>query len=400
MQALLVMGAALAFGGLLYLYFERTISGKALKASAINPVGARIVGISTARTGTIAYTLGSLLGAISGLLIGPMATLYYDSGFLIGLKAFIGAIIGGMASYPLTAVGAILVGVLESFASFWSSTLKDTIVFLGADPDPRLAVAREPPPRERGRGGGDRVSPAVHRLLIGLAVVLLALVPLGASAFAITLMNYIGIGAIVALGLVLLTGIGGLTSFGQAAFAGIGAYASAWLSTSMGMSPWLGLMLALVTTGAAALAIGAITLRLGGHFLPLSTIAWGIAIYSLFANIPGLGQHDGIANIPPIAIGPVSLAANGAIYYLIWGLLGLAMWLVTNLLDSREGRTVRSLRGGQTMLGSLGISMFRQRLVIFVIAALLAAVSGWLFAHMSRFISPSPFEVRPVSSIC
>jgi ABC-type branched-subunit amino acid transport system ATPase component/ABC-type branched-subunit amino acid transport system permease subunit len=239
------------------------------------------------------------------------------------------------------------------------------------------------------------VSPAVHRLLIGVAVLLLALVPLGASAFAITLMNYIGIGAIVALGLVLLTGIGGLTSFGQAAFAGIGAYASAWLSTVMGMSPWLGLLLALLTTGVAAVAIGSITLRLGGHFLPLSTIAWGIAIYSLFANIPGLGQHDGIANIPPISIGPVSLAANGAIYYLIWGILGLAMWLVTNLLDSREGRTVRSLRGGQTMLGSLGISMFRQRLVIFVIAALLAGVSGWLFAHMSRFISPSPFEVRP-----
>jgi len=128
-QAVLVVAAALAFGGLLYLYFERTISGKALRASAINPVGARIVGISTARTGSIAYTLGSLLGAISGLLIGPMATLYYDSGFLIGLKAFIGAIIGGMASYPLTAVGAILVGLLESFASFWSSTLKDTIVF-------------------------------------------------------------------------------------------------------------------------------------------------------------------------------------------------------------------------------------------------------------------------------
>ena len=235
----------------------------------------------------------------------------------------------------------------------------------------------------------------MHRLLIGIAVLLLACVPLAASAFAITLMNYIGIGAIVALGLVLLTGIGGLTSFGQAAFAGIGAYASAWVSTAMGQSPWLGLVLALVTTGFAALAIGAITLRLGGHFLPLSTIAWGIAIYSLFANIPGLGQHDGIANIPPISIGPLSLAANGAIYYLIWGILGLAMWLVTNLLDSREGRSVRSLRGGQTMLGSLGISLFRQRLVIFVIAALLAAVSGWLFAHMSRFISPSPFEVRP-----
>jgi branched-chain amino acid transport system permease protein len=128
-QAILVVAAAMVFGALLYVYFEHTMSGKALRASAINATGARIVGISPARTGTVAYTLGSLLGGISGLLIGPMATLYYDSGFLIGLKAFIGAIIGGMVSYPLTAAGAILVGLLESFGSFWSSTLKDTIVF-------------------------------------------------------------------------------------------------------------------------------------------------------------------------------------------------------------------------------------------------------------------------------
>ncbi len=128
-QAILIVAAAAALGGLLYLYFERTISGKALRASAINQTGARIVGIRPSQTSAIAYTLGSLLGGISGLLIGPMATLYYDSGFLIGLKAFVGAIIGGLASYPLSALGAILIGVLESFASFWSSTLKETIVF-------------------------------------------------------------------------------------------------------------------------------------------------------------------------------------------------------------------------------------------------------------------------------
>jgi ABC-type branched-subunit amino acid transport system ATPase component/ABC-type branched-subunit amino acid transport system permease subunit len=236
---------------------------------------------------------------------------------------------------------------------------------------------------------------SLQRLAIGSVLVAVLVAPLVANAFTITLMNYIGIGAIVALGLVLLTGIGGLTSFGQAAFMGIGAYATAWMTTVVGASPWLGLLFALAATGLAAGVIGAITLRLGGHFLPLSTIAWGIAIYSVFANIPGLGQHDGIANIPPIAIAGFSLAANEAIYYLIWIILGLSMVLVTNLLDSREGRAVRSLRGGQTMMGSVGVSLFRQRLVIFVIAALLAGVAGWLYAHMSRFVSPSPFEVRP-----
>ncbi|MCA0424822.1 MAG: branched-chain amino acid ABC transporter permease [Proteobacteria bacterium] len=128
-QTLLVVLAAAAFSGLLYLYFERTISGKALKATSSNRLGARLVGIRPQVTGTIAYLLGGLLGGVSGLLIGPVATLYYDSGFLIGLKAFVGAVVGGLASYPLTALGAIAVGLLESFASFWSSQIKETIVF-------------------------------------------------------------------------------------------------------------------------------------------------------------------------------------------------------------------------------------------------------------------------------
>ena len=133
-QVLIMIGAAALFSGLLYLFFDRTINGKALRATAINRVGARIVGIRPARTSTIAYILASLLGGISGLLIGPVATLYYDSGFLIGLKAFVGAIIGGLASYPLTALGAIFVGILESYASFWSSTLKESIVFAALIP--------------------------------------------------------------------------------------------------------------------------------------------------------------------------------------------------------------------------------------------------------------------------
>ncbi len=236
---------------------------------------------------------------------------------------------------------------------------------------------------------------ALTRLVPFAGLFVVALLPMVAAPFTITLMNYIGIGALVALGLVLMTGFGGLTSFGQAAFVGIGAYATAWVTTVHGLSPLLGLGLALLLSGAVAMLLGVITLRLGGHFLPLSTIAWGIAIYFLFPNIPGLGAHDGIRGIPPITLGPLSFAANWAMYYLIWGLLVLAMWGVANLLDSREGRAIRSLRGGATMIASLGVDLFRMRLVIFLIAALLAGLAGWLYAHMSRFISPSPFDIRP-----
>src|SRR5262249_13753281 len=213
------------------------------------------------------------------------------------------------------------------------------------------------------------------------------------SAFSITLLNFIGIYAIAVLGLVLLTGIGGMLSFGQAAFVGIGAYATAWLTAKQGYSPWLGLALALVLAAAVAAILGAVTLRLGGHFLSLSTVAWGLAIYYLFGNLPMLGQYNGISEIPAISIGGLSLSDSKSIYYLIWALLIASFVVAANLLNSREGRAVRALRGGRIMVESLGINPFRIKLVTFVLSALLSAVSGWLYAHMSRFLSPAPFDV-------
>jgi len=128
-QVLLMVGAALVLSGLFFLAFERTVTGKALRATAINRIGARLVGIRPARTALLAYVCASLLAGLIGVLVAPSTTMYYDSGFLIGLKAFVAAIIGGLVSYPLTALGAIAVGVVESFASFWSGALKDVIVF-------------------------------------------------------------------------------------------------------------------------------------------------------------------------------------------------------------------------------------------------------------------------------
>jgi len=236
---------------------------------------------------------------------------------------------------------------------------------------------------------------AAQLRLAGLgAIVLLAFFPAVLSPFSITLLNFIGIYALAVLGLVLLTGIGGMLSFGQAAFVGIAAYATAWVTVKHGYSPWLGLALALVLTAAIAAILGGVTLRLGGHFLSLSTIAWGLAIYFLFGNLPMLGQFNGISDIPPISIAGASLAASQRIYYLIWIFLIVALVLAANLLGSRQGRAIRALRGGRIMVESLGIDPFRIKLVTFVLAALLSALSGWLYAHMSRFVSPAPFDVN------
>jgi branched-chain amino acid transport system ATP-binding protein len=128
-QVLLMLASAGILSLLFFLFFERSMSGRALRATAVNRVGARLVGIRPARTGTIAYFIASLLAGISAILVGPSTTIYYDSGFIIGLKAFVGAIIGGLVSYPVTALGSLFVGVLESYASFWNSAFKEIIVF-------------------------------------------------------------------------------------------------------------------------------------------------------------------------------------------------------------------------------------------------------------------------------
>jgi len=128
-QAIIIGLTSVALIVLLWLFFERSLYGKALRATAVNRVGARLVGIRPARTALLAYCLASLLAGLIGVLVAPVTTMYYDSGFLIGLKAFVAAIIGGLVSYPLTAIGALAVGAVESFASFWSGALKDVIVF-------------------------------------------------------------------------------------------------------------------------------------------------------------------------------------------------------------------------------------------------------------------------------
>jgi branched-chain amino acid transport system permease protein len=226
------------------------------------------------------------------------------------------------------------------------------------------------------------------------ALFMLLLPALPVPDFWITQSNYIGLYALVALGLVLLTGVAGLTSFGQAAFVGIGAYTAAFLTVKMSGSPWIALLLGVAIAIAAALLLGAITLRMSGHYLPLATIAWGLALNYSMANMEWLGKYDGILGIPTLTVLGRDLGTGRGLHVLIWVFALLAALACTHLLDSRPGRAIRSLKGGATMAEAMGISTFQAKLTVFVIAAVLAAVSGWLFAFFQRTVSPSPFGIN------
>ncbi|HKS19986.1 MAG TPA: branched-chain amino acid ABC transporter ATP-binding protein/permease [Bradyrhizobium sp.] len=231
-------------------------------------------------------------------------------------------------------------------------------------------------------------------LLVFAAV--MAAIPLipGVPPFWIVLLDNIGLAALVAMGLVLLTGVGGLTSFGQAAFCGFGAYTTAVLTVSYGFSPWLTLPLSLLVSGIAAVVLGIVTVRLSGHYLPLGTIAWGIGLFYLFSKLEFLGRNDGISGIPPLSIGALKMLSPGTIYFAIWTAVLISALLTMNLLDSRTGRGIRALRRGHIAAEAFGVRTPRAKLLVFIYAAVLAGLSGWLYAHFQRAANPTPFGAQ------
>jgi len=228
--------------------------------------------------------------------------------------------------------------------------------------------------------------------LLAAAIPLVAWLPL--PDFWIVQLNYIGLYALVCLGVVLLTGVGGLTSFGQAAFVGIGAYTTAWLTLNLGMSPWLTVWIGLAITSVSALVLGTITLRMSGHYLPLATIAWGLSLYYLMGNLQVLGKYDGLQGLKSLSIGTLSIGQGRLFFVLTWAILLVGAIALINLLDSRPGRAIRSLKVGSQMAEAMGINTFRYKVTIFLIASLLASIGGWLLAHFQLTVNPSAFGLK------
>jgi branched-chain amino acid transport system permease protein len=250
------------------------------------------------------------------------------------------------------------------------------------------------PPAPPGAGEAPRRRITRRRLawLAVAAVPLAAVLPL--PDFWIAQLDAIALYAITCLGLVLLTGIAGLTSFGQAAFVGIGAYTTGWLTLHLGWSPWLTLFAGLAITAAGALVLALITLRMSGHYLPLATIAWGLSLYYLMGNLEALGKYDGLLGVPSLSVFGHDLGQGRGFFLLAWGVLLAAAFALQRLLDSRPGRAMRSLKSGSVLAESVGIATLRYKVAIFLIAALLACVAGWLLAHFQRTVNPTAFGLK------
>jgi ABC-type branched-subunit amino acid transport system ATPase component/ABC-type branched-subunit amino acid transport system permease subunit len=227
-----------------------------------------------------------------------------------------------------------------------------------------------------------------------IALLIAAASPLLLTAYQVSVLTYVLISAIACLGLVLMTGIVGMVSFGHAAFVGLGAYVTGYLSSQLGYSAWLGLVCAVALSGLVAAAIGAITVRMSGHYLALATLCFGISFYHLVGNSEILGLFNGLTGIPPVTIAGFDLRSERQTYYLVLIALVLVIIWSRQLLSSRTGRVLRALRTGPTIAETFGADAYRYRLTAFVLAAITAAISGWLYAHVQRFLNPTPFGLN------
>lgn len=226
-----------------------------------------------------------------------------------------------------------------------------------------------------------------------LGLVIAALPYVISTAYAFSVLNIIGLYAIVTLGLILL-GCSGQISLGQAAFYGLGAYASALLSRDMGWTPWITIPLAIAAVAGVAYVVGLPTLRLADHFFVLATVGFGIIVNVLMVQlVPVTGGGNGLRDIPALQIGGARLATDRQFYYPIWAFALATLILARNVTSHRTGRALRAILGSEVGAAALGIDVSRYKMQVFVLSAAYAALAGALYAHYIRFISPSPFSL-------
>lgn len=215
------------------------------------------------------------------------------------------------------------------------------------------------------------------------------------SSFYITQATFAGIYAIVAIGLGLLMGYAGQISLGQAAFYGVGAYTTAVLTTTYGFSPWLGLFLAMLIPALLAYIMGYTMSRLSGYYLAMATLAFGIIVHAVLVEWRDVTRGaTGFFGIPQIKLFGYPLSQGIGYYYFVWFFVLLVVIISLNIVHSRVGRALRSIHDSEIAASSLGVNTSKFKMQIFILSAMLAGLSGWLFAHMSYSITPSSFSLN------
>lgn len=403
-QGLWVLGVTVLVMLLLYLFFNRTLLGRAVLACGLNRYGATLIGIDARQMSLLSFGLSAALGALGGALIAPISLAGPEMG-VVGLKGFAAAVIGGLGSSPGAVLGGLTLGVLEALgAGYISSAYKDAIAFvlligvLLVRPEGLLGVRSNEVHSAAldagaGRVRGQRLDRMrLNRAWAAVAAAILLFPLFGANNFLLNLGVVIGVYALVAVGLGLLMGYTGQISLAQAAFMGLGAYSSGVLTTRLGWPPLLALLAGAALSALVAFVAGGQILKLTGHYLALGTLAFGIVVEQGFEQLePITGGRAGLANIPRLGVGDLTLRGDLAYYYLVWPLTLLVILGLLHVVGSRVGRALRAVASSEPGAQSLGVDSARMKVQVFALSAALASVAGSIYAHFLGFIDPAPF---------
>ncbi|MCJ7642589.1 MAG: branched-chain amino acid ABC transporter permease [Desulfobacterales bacterium] len=227
-------------------------------------------------------------------------------------------------------------------------------------------------------------------VLFALSVALLPL--LIRSDYYLSILIFMGINAIVVMGLSLLIGYAGQISLGHAAFIGIGAYCSGVLTVEFGFSIVTAFLSGIVLSVIMAMAIAIPTLKLKGHYLAVATLGFGEIIYILFNELLEItGGPSGLSGVPPVTLLGYTFKGATSYYYLVWTFVILLLLFSLNVIHSRIGRALRAIHGSDVAAEAMGVDVSRLKVQVFVLSAVYASMAGSLYAHFVTFISPPTF---------
>ncbi|HYZ14753.1 MAG TPA: ABC transporter permease [Candidatus Acidoferrum sp.] len=399
-QAFWDIGITAVVVALLWYVLQRTTFGRALRACAENPAAATLMGIDVTRVRIFSYTLAAVLGALSGIAIGPIVSLQFDGGRLFTVYGFISVAIGGLGSFAGGLLGGLGLGLIQQLgaayvSSIFATTLAILILIVVLVWRPNGLFGRGARREDVRTGGGHvlgvtaRLEPRAARIALAIAVLAIAVLPVFVGGGALSSLVIAGVLFIAVMGLDILMGFTGQVSLGHAAFVGVGGYVAGIASVRYAIAPPLGLLLGLVVSLVLAAILSSITVRLRGHYMALATLAFGLLFDSLAVGLSDLtGGPSGLTHIPHFALFGYTFADGRANYYLVWGVAIVIFALLANLVRSDFGRALRAIRTDQTAALALGIDVPRYKLYAFLISAACASIAGSLYAYYFQFLSP------------
>lgn len=397
-----VIGTAAVAVLALYWLLYKTRFGSSLRAAAENETATKLMGISVAKVVILAFVLATALGVIAGAVIAPTTSLDFSSMSSFTNDGLIAVTIGGLGSVFGAVAGGLVLGILTALITGYVSSTFGSAIALGI----LIIVLIIRPEGILSRSKGRRSDTAEKRsgrpeltlkvpgswTKIGwavLAVVLLIALPkMFAVSGTLHTIDIVGIFALTIVGLELLTGVSGQVSLGQAGFMAVGGYVSALMTVNHHMAPIWGLLLGLVLSMVAAVILGLAGSRVRGMYLAVVTLAFGIFVPAIATGMGSTGGPSGITGVPSFSIFGFIFDTDTRFFYLIFALVAISLYFSSRLIKSHRGRLLRAMNEDDVGISAMGLDTRKTKIVVFVVSAAMASISGSLYGGFFHYLSP------------